>query len=71
MTHDASTAVPRSEIGVATQERRHVGLHGLRRKRPRPIAQHFGQTVLKRPWLHEIDNGIVSHGVLRLRWRRS
>jgi hypothetical protein len=69
VTHDASTAVLRPEIDVATQEHCHLGLDGLRQKGPRPGAQHFGQRVFERPWLHELDNGIVGHGVSLLCWR--
>jgi hypothetical protein len=69
VTHDASTAVLRVEIDVATQERCHLGLHGLRQKGPRPCAQHFGQRVFERPWLQQLDNSIVGHGVSLLCWR--
>src|SRR5262245_66623026 len=62
VTHDASTAVLRPEIDVATQERCHLGLRGLGQKGSRPDSQYFGQRVFERPWLNQLDNGIVGHG---------
>ena len=69
MPHDAGTTVLRPEIGVTAKEGGHLGLDGLGQQGPRSVAQHLGQGILERPWLHELDDGIVGHGVSLLRWR--
>src|ERR1035441_1243148 len=54
---------------MAAEEARNLGLHGLRQQRSRAVAQHIGQQIGKRPWLGQLDEIILGHGVSLLRWR--
>src|SRR5262245_1163780 len=42
---------------------------GLRQKRSRAVAQNLGQRIGKSPWLRELENISVGHGVSLLCWR--
>src|SRR4029079_1765541 len=33
------------------------------------VAQHLGERVSKRPWLKQLDDGSIGHGVSLLCWR--
>ena len=69
VTHDAPMAVLGLEIGMRAEEVGDLGLDGLSQQGTRPVAQHLGELVVERPWLNQLDDGIVGHGVSLLRWR--
>src|SRR5450830_978307 len=54
---------------MAAEEASNLGLHCLRQQRSRAVAQHIGQQIGKRPWLGQLDEIILGHGVSLLRWR--
>src|SRR5262249_39758607 len=54
---------------MATEQARNFGLDSLCQKRPRAIAQNLGQLIGKSPWLRELENISVGHGVSLLCWR--
>ena len=56
-------------VGMAAEEASNLGLHCLRQQRSRAVAQHIGQQIGKRPWLGQLDEIILGHGVSLLRWR--
>lgn len=62
MPDDTSTAVISLEVGVAHEEGSHLGLDGLG-EQSSPVAENFCERVLERPWLDELDDAIVGHGV--------
>src|SRR4051794_6284430 len=47
----------------------HLGLDRLRQQGARSVAQHLGERVGKRPWLKQLDDGSIGHGVSLLCWR--
>src|SRR4051795_3530606 len=47
----------------------HFDLDRLRQQGARSVAQHLGERVGKRPWLKQLDNGSIGHGVSLLCWR--
>src|SRR5262249_37438857 len=54
---------------MATEQARNFGLDSLCQKRPRAVAQNLGQLIGKSPWLRELENISVGHGVSLLCWR--
>jgi hypothetical protein len=54
---------------MAAEEAGNLGLHGMRQQRSRAVAQNLGQWVRKRPWLRQLDDIILGHGVSLLQWR--
>src|SRR5262249_28911541 len=52
---------------MAAEQARNFGLNSLCQKRPR--AQNLGQRIGKSPWLRELENISVGHGVSLLCWR--
>jgi hypothetical protein len=56
-------------VGMRAQQARNLGLDGLRQKRSRAVAQNLGQRIGKSPWLRELENISVGHGVSLLCWR--
>ncbi len=56
-------------VGMAAEEAGYLGLHGLRQERSCAVAQHIGQQIGKHPWLGQLDEIILGHGVSLLRWR--
>src|SRR5665811_604662 len=54
---------------VEAEEAGNLGLHCLRQQRSRAVAQHIRQQIGKRPWLGQLDEIILGHGVSLLRWR--
>ena len=69
MTHQPAVAVVGQLVGMAAEEARDLGLHGMPQQRSRVVAQHLGQWIGKRPWLGQLDDIILGHGVSLLRWR--
>src|SRR5262249_39915072 len=51
------------------EELRHFGLDRLRQKIARATAQDFSELILESPWLNQLDNVIVRHGISLLWWR--
>src|SRR4029077_14106361 len=56
-------------IGMAAEQARNLGLDRLRQKRSRAVAPNLGQRIAKSPWLRELENISVGHGVSLLCWR--
>src|SRR6266446_3161221 len=54
---------------MAAEQARNLSLDGLRQKRSRAVAQNLGQRIGKSPWLRELENISVGHGVSLLCWR--
>src|ERR1700687_5957222 len=54
---------------MTAEEAGNLGLHGMRQQRSRAVAQNLGQWVRKRPWLRQLDDIILGHGVSLLQWR--
>ena len=69
VTHQPSVAIIGQLVGMAAEEARNLGLHGMRQQRSRAVAQNLGQWVRKRPWLRQLDDIILGHGVSLLQWR--
>src|SRR4051812_47976614 len=51
------------------EELGHFCLDRLRQQGARSVAQHLGERVGKRPWLKQLDDGSIGHGVSLLCWR--
>src|SRR5204862_6947098 len=47
----------------------HLGLDRLGQQGARSIAQHLGERVAERPWLKQLDDVSIGHGVSLLCWR--
>src|SRR5271163_2495956 len=69
MAHQPSVAIIGQLVGMAAEEARNLGLHGMRQQRSRAVAQYLGQWVGKHPWLGQLDDIILGHGVSLLQWR--
>ena len=67
--HDPLTAVRRLEPGVASDESGNLDLDRLGQKSAGPVAQNFGEVILENPWLDQLEDIIVGHGISLLRWR--
>src|SRR5277367_4388542 len=63
------TAVIGEFVGMAVEQGGNLRLDGLRQQRPRAVAQHLGQRIGECPWLAELENITLGHGVSLLRWR--
>src|SRR6267154_1014738 len=57
------------DTGVLGEEVRNLGLDRLRQQRTRAVAQNFGERIGESPWLSELENVSLGHGVSLLRWR--
>src|SRR5258706_9305170 len=47
----------------------HLGLDRLGQQGARSVAQHLGKRVGERPWLKQLDEVSIRHGVSLLCWR--
>src|ERR1700731_1958975 len=47
----------------------HFGLDRLGKRGGRSVAQHLGKRVGERPWLKQLDDVSIGHGVSLLCWR--
>src|SRR5260370_31510326 len=47
----------------------HLGLDRLGQQGTRSVAQHLGKRVGERPWLKQLDDVSIGHGVSLLCWR--
>src|SRR3954454_18493340 len=54
---------------MLSEKLRHLCLDRLSQQRPRPVAQHLGERVAERPWLKQLDDVSIGHGVSLLCWR--
>src|SRR6267154_2340983 len=57
------------DTGVLGEEVRNLGLDRLRQQRTRAVAQNFGERIGESPWLSELENVSLGHGVSLLQWR--
>jgi hypothetical protein len=69
VTHDTLVARLGLEIGISPQEVSDFRLNGLREQSARPVAQDIGERIGERPWLSQLDDISVGHGVSFLWWR--
>src|SRR6266850_1980366 len=69
VAHDALLARLRLEIGVLCEKLSDLRFDGLGQQRTRAAAQDLCQGIGKGPWLGELDDVTVRHGVSLLHWR--
>jgi hypothetical protein len=69
MAHQALVAVSGALIGMRGDEAGDLGFDGLGEQRLRAIAQNLRVSIGKGPWLNDLENVSVGHGVSLLRWR--
>jgi hypothetical protein len=68
VAHQPLPAVIGELVGMAAEQGGNLGLDGLRQQRSRAITQHLGQRISEYPWLGELENISLRHGVSLLRW---
>src|SRR5271167_2178195 len=69
VAHQALAAIICELVSMAAEQSGNLRLDGLRQQRFRAIAQHVGQRIGECPWLGELENISLGHGVSLLRWR--
>src|SRR5213079_1480737 len=69
VTHDALVAHLGLEIGISPQKVSDFHLDRLREQGMRPVAQNLSERIGEGPWLTQLDDVSVGHGVSLLRWR--
>ena len=69
VTHDALVARLGLEIGISPQEVSDFRLDRLRQQGTRPVAQNLSERIGEGPWLSQLDDVSVGHGVSLLQWR--
>ena len=69
MTHDALVACLGLEIGISPQKVSDFHLDGLREQGMRSVAQNLSERIGEGPWLSQLDDVSVGHGVSLLWWR--
>jgi hypothetical protein len=69
VAHQPPAAIIGELVGMAAEQARNLGLHGLRQKRSRAVAQNLSQRIAKSSWLRELENISLGHGVSLLCWR--
>src|SRR5256885_13212030 len=57
------------EIGMLCQKLGDLHFDGLGQQRTRAAPQDLGKAIDKGPWLGELDDVTVGHGVSLLHWR--
>src|SRR5450759_3979358 len=57
------------EIAMSVQKVSDLRLNRLRQQGACPTAQNLGERIDEGPWLRELDDVIVGHGVSLLQWR--
>jgi hypothetical protein len=72
VAHQTSAAIIGDLVGVSIGQSRHLGFDRLRKKRACSVAQDLGQRISESPWLGELQNVSVGHGVSSFdgEWRR-
>src|SRR5205085_391149 len=68
VAHDALLARRGLEIGVLCEKLGNLRFD-LGQQRTRAVAQDFCEGIAKGPWLGELDDVTVGHGVSLLHWR--
>ena len=69
VAHQASAAVLGEHVGVAPDQGRSLRFDGVSQHGTGPAAQHLGERIGKRPWLGQLENVTLGHGVSLLQWR--
>src|SRR5580700_10995841 len=69
VTNHAAQAGRGLEIDMLGEKLRHLCLDRLSQYRARPVAQHLGERIGERPWLKQLDDVSIGHGVSLLCWR--
>src|SRR5512133_2602124 len=69
VAHNALLARRGLQIGVLCEKLGNLRFDGLAQQRTRAVAQDFRQGIAEGPWLGELDNVTVGHGVSLLHWR--
>src|SRR5262249_11196525 len=69
VAHDALLARLGLEIGVLCEKLSNLRFDGLGQQRTRAAAQDLCEGIGKDPWLGELDDVTVRHGVSLLHWR--
>src|SRR6202022_2495220 len=69
VAHDALLARLGLEIGVLCEKLSNLRFDGLGQQRTRAVAQDLCEGIGKGPWLGELDDVTVRHGVSLLHWR--
>src|SRR3984893_17925097 len=67
--HQPLAAVVGELVGMATEHSGNLSLNRLRQQRSCAVPQYLGQRIGEGPWLGELKNVTVGHGVSLLRWR--
>jgi hypothetical protein len=63
VAHQPSAAIIAQLVSVLAEQGRYLGLYRLHKQRSRAVAQNLGQPIGKSPWLREMQNISVRHGV--------
>ena len=66
MTNNAAQASSGLQIDMLGEEFGHLSLDRLGQQGPRSVAQHLGKRVGTRPWLKQLDDVSIGHGVVDL-----
>src|SRR6266849_8806951 len=69
VAHQPAAAVVGELVGMVVEQGRNLGFHRLRKQRSRTVAQNFRERIGQCPWLGELENITIGHGVSLLRWR--
>src|SRR5829696_8202875 len=69
VAHQPLVAIIRQLVGMADEQGRNLGLDSLRQQCSRTVPQNLRQWIGKTPWLGELENVSLSHGVSFLCWR--
>src|SRR6516162_6165378 len=69
VAHHALLARLGLEIGMLCEKLSNLRFDGLGQQRTRAAAQDLCEGIGKRPWLGELDDVTVRHGVSLLHWR--
>src|SRR5215467_15854705 len=69
VAHQPLAAVIGELVGMAADKGGNLRLDRLGQQRSRAVAQHLGQRIGECPWLGELENISLCHGVSLLRWR--
>src|SRR5580704_18373497 len=67
--HNALLAGRGLQIGVLCEKLGNLRFDGLAQQRTRAVTQDFRQRIAEGPWLGELDQVTVGHGVSLLHWR--